>query len=150
MIQTALENNVDLIIHHHPFLFPKPRYSLKNKTKQKYYHMIKKKPIGLLALHTNFDNSRHGMNYMILQKLKATDIKYYHKSAHIFYGVFPDVNLNQIIAQVKKLFNTKFIQYFGSLSVTFKKIIVVAGAGGSFINKIQYEPHLLFITGEMK
>ncbi|MBA7497656.1 GTP cyclohydrolase 1 type 2 [subsurface metagenome] len=60
VLDEALENKVNLIITHHPFLFS----PLKQITKQKnplFFKIITNK-INLLAMHTNYDLAENGLN----------------------------------------------------------------------------------------
>jgi dinuclear metal center YbgI/SA1388 family protein len=69
VIDEAIEKECNLIIAHHPVIFS----GLKNLTGRNYVQRIVQKAIkndlNILAVHTNLDNMRHGVNERIAAKL---------------------------------------------------------------------------------
>jgi dinuclear metal center YbgI/SA1388 family protein len=69
IIEEAIEHNCNLIIAHHPIIFS----GLKNLTGRNYVQRIVQKAIrhdiNILAVHTNLDNMRDGVNARIAAKL---------------------------------------------------------------------------------
>lgn len=61
--EEAINNNVDLIITHHPFFFEEDLEIEFNKYpyKREIYDRMKSTHMGLMTLHTNFDKSPKGM-----------------------------------------------------------------------------------------
>ena len=77
VIDSAIKENCNLIITHHPLLF----YPIKNLDFSKNINagMIKKmikNNITLYSAHTNLDFTKHGVSYQLAKKLKLKNIKF--------------------------------------------------------------------------
>ena len=68
-VEKAVENKVDLIISHHPFIFS-PLKEINNDTVigDKILKLIENK-IAVYSLHTNLDSSEFGLNDFVGEKL---------------------------------------------------------------------------------
>ena len=62
VIDEAIENNIDLIITHHPFIFKKMNKINTMDLKGKLIHKLIKNDIALYSMHTNFDIAYDGLN----------------------------------------------------------------------------------------
>ena len=62
VIEEAIENNIDLIITHHPFIFKKMNKINTQDLKGKLIHKLIKNDIALYSMHTNFDIAYDGLN----------------------------------------------------------------------------------------
>jgi len=62
VIDEAIENNVDLIVTHHPFIFNKMNKINTSDLKGKLIHKLIKNDIALYSMHTNFDIAFDGLN----------------------------------------------------------------------------------------
>ena len=61
-IDEAIENNIDLIITHHPFILKKMNKINTMDLKGKLIHKLIKNDIALYSMHTNFDIAYDGLN----------------------------------------------------------------------------------------
>ena len=147
----ALKRGVEVIICHHPLLFPSPRQVLKMTAKKSLWQQLKRHHVGVFALHTNFDNSPVGMNSYILQQLGVSAAHIQAAPHHLWHGMLPQtLTLQQLIARVKTLFGLSSINYYGKLQQRVQRLVVVAGAGGSAVRWITPHAEAVFITGELK
>ena len=75
VVQEAIDNNINLIVSHHPIIFS----GLKSITGKNYIErvIIKaiKHNISIYAIHTNLDNVLNGVNQKIADKLGLIDLK---------------------------------------------------------------------------
>lgn len=62
VIEEAINNNVDLIITHHPFIFKKMNKINTSDLKGKLIHKLIKNDVALYSMHTNFDIAYDGLN----------------------------------------------------------------------------------------
>lgn len=62
VIDEAIENNIDLIITHHPFIFKKMNKINTSDLKGRLIHKLIKNDIALYSMHTNFDIAFDGLN----------------------------------------------------------------------------------------
>ncbi len=147
VIQQAIAQNIDLIIAHHPFIFPK----INNITDTKYFDAIKNN-IQIYSLHTNFDKASGGTSESLAAKLnfdsqnieRINDFVVVHK-------LKKESNLDDAILKTKIALNIdkiKVVNYTTSKPV--KKIAFCAGAGGSFIPELNNQGIDLYITSDVK
>ena len=70
VVKEAIDNNVDLIVSHHPLIF-KPLKSLNftDDFKSNIIRDLIKNDINVYAIHTNLDSSINGLNDYVLKKL---------------------------------------------------------------------------------
>lgn len=74
VIEVALNNQVDLIISHHPFIYGKRKYVLQDEYKLKLYNILEEHHLPVYSFHTNFDESPNGMNDALASALELEDI----------------------------------------------------------------------------
>jgi dinuclear metal center YbgI/SA1388 family protein len=77
VIETAIKDNCNLIITHHPLLY----YPLKNLDFSKsnraiMIEMLIKNNITLYSAHTNLDFTKHGVSFQLAKKLGLKDIRF--------------------------------------------------------------------------
>jgi dinuclear metal center YbgI/SA1388 family protein len=70
VVDIAITEKVNLIISHHPLIFP---HAIKSITHPKLLRLIKH-DIAVIVAHTNLDMSRHGINTTLADKLGLSDI----------------------------------------------------------------------------
>lgn len=75
VVEEAIENGYNMIISHHPIIF-QPLKSITGKTRSEQV-VIKaiKNDIAIYAAHTNLDNSFHGLNKYIADKLEMRNLQ---------------------------------------------------------------------------
>ena len=62
IIEEAIENKIDLIVTHHPFIFKKINKINTKDLKGRLIHKLIKNDIALYSMHTNFDIAIDGLN----------------------------------------------------------------------------------------
>src|SRR5690554_4860082 len=75
VIDEAIEENIDIIISHHPFIFKAINNITMNDTKGRIINKLIKNDINLYVSHTNMDIAENGLNDMLAKKLKLENIK---------------------------------------------------------------------------
>lgn len=75
VINKAIDENVDLIISHHPFLYGKKSVVLKDDYKKAQYDLLLSKNIPVYSFHTNFDECKNGMNDALANALNLDNIR---------------------------------------------------------------------------
>jgi dinuclear metal center YbgI/SA1388 family protein len=74
-VMEALENQVEMIIAHHPIIFKPIKRIIKNDYTSSLIMKLIKENINVYSLHTNFDNSIDGMSDIIARKLELNSVK---------------------------------------------------------------------------
>jgi len=77
VIESAIKENCNLIITHHPLLY----YPLKNldfskSSRAKMIEKLIKNNITLYSAHTNLDFTKHGVSYQLAQRLSLKNIRF--------------------------------------------------------------------------
>ncbi len=153
VIETAIKENIKLIICHHPFIFAN---SLNDKTisqiKKSLYQKLIKNQINVYVLHTNFDKNLNGMNWLIAKDLKINDIKYFGQDKLAVIGQYSNLTLTEIIKNIKSYFAFDQVKVItNDLEIKINNVLLSSGAGGSVIETIPNNKNIdLLITGEMK
>ncbi len=82
-VDEALKNNVNVIIAHHPLIFPKIS-KVTEKGVGSIIRKLIKHDINLIAMHTNLDHQPKGVSHMIAEQLgfKNTDILIRHHETY--------------------------------------------------------------------
>lgn len=76
ILDNHLENKIDLIITHHPFIFGKRSDVFEeDEIKEKLFHKLEELKLPIFSLHTNFDNADDGMNDVLANKLGLLNIR---------------------------------------------------------------------------
>lgn len=75
VINEAIENNVDLIVTHHPFIFKKMKKINTRDLKGKLIHKLIKNNINLYSMHTNFDIAYDGLNDYFMEVMGFENTK---------------------------------------------------------------------------
>lgn len=76
VVKEAKEKGADMIISHHPLIFKPIKRITNDNYIQRIIQTLIKNDINLYALHTNFDNSIEGMNFLIGNILSLKDIEF--------------------------------------------------------------------------
>ena len=75
VIEEAIENKVDLIITHHPFIFRKMNKINTKDLKGRLIHKLIKNDIALYSMHTNFDIAFDGLNDYFMEVMGFENCK---------------------------------------------------------------------------
>ncbi|BET38008.1 Nif3-like dinuclear metal center hexameric protein [Spiroplasma ixodetis] len=153
VLTEAINNNIDLIISHHPLVFAKDiNQSNISNWKKELYSKILIADINVYSLHTNFDISLVGMNMLMAKELRIKNIHFINEEKLTIVGKFDtQMSLKELINNLKKYFNVANIQLVNN-KLSDNNIVTVAlsaGAGGDIISNLSSNIDLL-ITGEMK
>lgn len=135
----AIENNIDLIISHHPLIFRSyldtPEYL------RMVFQELYRNKISILSLHTNYDNDNNGMNTNFVNKLG-----YQVFSKNEMLVTF--INDNDLIDKLQKQVNIPLRIYNPKDNI--KKTAVLLGAGGFSIEQAIKENCDVLISSEFK
>ena len=75
IVEEAINNNVNLIVTHHPFIFGKMRKITTSDFKGKLIHKLIKNNIAVYSMHTNFDIAFDGLNDYFMEVMGFEDSK---------------------------------------------------------------------------
>ncbi|PAK21408.1 hypothetical protein CJJ23_02030 [Mycoplasmopsis agassizii] len=152
VIDYAIENNLNLIISHHPFIFNnyRKRDFIAYPYKEQIYKKAIKNKIVLYSLHTNYDVDKEGTSFQIAKQIFDDNnfkIKIESKYSTSIY-------LNQDINEIENKLHLKNFKILNSnlkdQNFIFKKLIIFAGSGDySEISELASKDDLV-ITSDIK
>lgn len=151
VLNQAIDNDVELIICHHPIVFASDiNHPSISPWKKQLYQKIIINNINVYSLHTNFDSDDKGMNVLMAQGLKLENLNFLgHDKLAVAGNLKQQLPIFTIIKTVKTYFNVEHLQFIGNHDQIISNIALSCGAGGDSITILPNNIEL-FITGEMK
>ena len=155
-VNYAIENKVDLIITHHPFLFDSIKSIDYNTYDGKIIRALIINNINLYSLHTSLDMAEKGINYQLANKLGIDDYNVLHKvdtdkSGYGGIGEIEAVNIVEFAKYVKESLNCSNVKLFCSYkNKIVKKVAFCGGSGSEFITDAVNLGADVYITGDIK
>lgn len=153
VVEEAIDNNVELIIAHHPLIF-EPLKSVNTDTyKGKIIEKLIKNDIALYVAHTNFDISAYGMNTILANMLNLKNQEVLElTTADEGLGKVGSVNsivMKDYIPIVKETFKVQKARFIGDLNKIVNKVAITGGSGSSNIISASNNNVDLLITGDI-
>lgn len=160
VIEKAIEEKVDLIISHHPFIFGSiKKINTDSLVGRKILELISN-DICVYTLHTNLDASLGGLNDLLAEKLKLAqgkiiDVKIDGEEISgigRYFRIDKKIKLTEFIENLKFLLSLENIIISGKNIETkeISKIAIVNGSGGSYWRQAKSMGAELLITGDLK
>lgn len=155
-IDNAIENNVDMIVTHHPMIFK----GIKNidystVLGRKIIKLIENK-INLYTLHTNLDSALDGLNDYLLKLLDVKEAKIIDENMNgtscgigRIYKLEQEVLIMDYLQFLKEKLDIKNVRLVGNEVLKVKKIAIINGSGMSYWRKVKKLDADLFITGDI-
>jgi len=82
----AIENRVDMIVTHHPFLFNPVKSLREDQFTGKVVSMLIRNKIALYCAHTNLDIAPEGINDVLAKKIKLGDVQILEQTGKRYYN----------------------------------------------------------------
>ena len=168
VVKQAVDNNVDLIISHHPVIFSGLK-KITNETVhgRKLLKLIENK-IAVYSIHTNSDFAINGLNDFIMDKLNLDGEKIIFNE-HEFEDYNPiknkvervhsglarikilneEIRLEDLLERIKDSLGISYVRYVGNKDAYVRKIGLVTGGGSSFMYEVADKIDV-FLTGDLK
>ena len=154
VIEEAKENNVDLIITHHPLIFRKPSSITTDSLQGKKIIELIKNDIALYSSHTNLDSVNEGINHTITKLLgfdnsKILEVNKRDSTAGIgrIAKVDKDITLEQLVTLVKEKLNIQSLRVVKG-NEKISKVAIINGSGQDYIGKAVGKGANCIITGD--
>jgi dinuclear metal center YbgI/SA1388 family protein len=155
-VNVAIEQNVNLIITHHPFIFT-PIKSINYSTYDgQITRDLIKNNINLYSMHTSFDMAEYGVNFDLSQRLGADSYDILHpvnidRSGYGGIANIDPINLVEFSKLVKESLNCKKIKlYCNDENEVISRIAFCGGSGSEFISDAICREANVYITGDIK
>ena len=145
VLEQAITNDCDLVITHHPLIFE----SVKKINNPLILEAIKNN-ICVYCAHTNLDKTYGSTTDALCGVLGLQNlitVEDYVKITHLK----DELALEQLIHSIKQSLNLDTVKLINPGNITIvKNIAILAGGGGSFINKLKDYDIDVYITGDIK
>ena len=153
-VEKAIENNCNLIVTHHPFIYRKIGSIDYNSYFGKMTSLIVKHNISVISAHTNMDKAANGINQRLAEIIGLDNIKILEEDAENAgmgrYGdLQKEMTFGEFCENVKEKLNTS-LRAIGSKDTLIKKAAV---GGGSCIDMAELAMQKncdVFVTGDVK
>ncbi len=157
IVSEAKEKGCNMIVAHHPLIFRKLRHITSEDYVQRCVIDAIKNDITIVAMHTNLDSAKDGVNYMIARKLGLADVEMIDartvcdtEAGIGVAGLLPKpLSAKEFIGKVKDTFHAGCVMTNELLSRPISKIAVCGGSGAFALQKAITAGADAFITGEM-
>lgn len=151
-VDMAIENDCNLIITHHPYLF--------NGTKSidftdSFYNRLEKvikNDISVFAVHTNLDIAEDGLNDNLCQILDIQKTQVLELDKDLGLGRFGDIEKTKakdFAKRVKAILKANELVCYGNMEKEITKVAVCGGAGSSLFDDAISQECDLMITGDV-
>lgn len=154
--QYAVEENIDLIISHHPFFFNSIKKIDLKTYDGKIIKMLINNDINLYSMHTSFDMAEKGVNYDLAERLNLLACQVLHpvnsdKSGYGGIGEISPVNIIEYADYVKEALNADYVKlYCTNANKLVNKVAFCGGSGSEFIQDAINLKADVYVTGDIK
>lgn len=168
VFEKAVEENVEMIITHHPIIFKPLNSVTRLGYKEKLIYDIIRNDIVVYNAHTNLDLAIGGVNHALAQVLGIKDTESLNivykeevnnvnskKNQGITYGygrigVVDEILLLDYLDMIKERLDVEDLIVYGDVNKNIKKVAVCGGSGSSFIHDAFLKGADIYITGDVK
>lgn len=159
VIDFAVQNNVDLIIAHHPIIFSSIKRISEDTLLGKYILKIIENNISVIAMHTNFDAARDGMgdvaaNRLHLRNTSPLEVTFSDEMGELGVGKIGELeasmDFDKFIDLVKSAFELNTLAIYGRENIKgdIKRVAVSPGSGKGMYKYALKKADVL-ITGDI-
>lgn len=158
IVDEAVSKGCNLIVAHHPLIFRRLAHLTGDDYVQRTVVKAVKNDVAIMAMHTNLDNARGGVNFKMAEKLGLNDVQFL-SPAHTVDGVegasgvigrLPEsIPAADFLALLKRVFGVACIQANELLRRPIKTVALCGGAGAFLLDDAIHAGADAFVTGEM-
>ncbi len=164
VVQAACDQQVDLLITHHPLIF-KPLKSIEFHTPiGAVINLAIRHDLAIFAAHTNLDSVPGGLNDILALRFGLKDLKPLAPGPGIELPGAPEnkagigrvgtfdtaMDLKSLARSIKKEMKLKSIKFAGDPKLLVKKAAVCTGSGSSLLKEFFASGAQVYISGDMR
>lgn len=147
-ITKAINNNVDLIVCHHPIIFD----PIKNLSADNSVYRLARNDIALIAVHTPWDMADDGVNFVLANTLALERIEIINTADGgnmIKMGRLQSpMNEPTFCTYIKQKIGVPFVKFVSTKEI-IRKVAVCGGAGAEFMEEVAKYADA-FVTSDVK
>ncbi|MDO4661694.1 MAG: Nif3-like dinuclear metal center hexameric protein [Tissierellia bacterium] len=149
-IEKAIENNCNLIITHHPYLFNATKRIDLRETYYRKLELCLKNDIALFSMHTNLDIAECGVNDNLCKILDIKDTNVLDSSGLGRVGRVDDISAFEFSKKVKEILEANGVIIYGDREKILKVVSVCGGSGASLFDKAIEKNSDAILTADVK
>ena len=151
-VDMAIQNNCNLIITHHPYLFKGTKsIDFTNKFYNRLEKVVKN-DITVFAMHTNLDIAKDGLNDNLCQILEIKNPQVLELDKEVGLGRFGQVNTTKardFANIIKEELKANALVCYGDMEKVINRVGVCGGSGSSLFDDAIVKDCDLMITGDV-
>ena len=158
IIEEAVRRGCNLVVAHHPLIFRGLKAITGQDLVQKTVEKAIMNKVAVIAMHTNMDNVKGGVNYRIAQHLGLQNVEFFaakpnqtgKEAGNGVVGCLPiPLAAKDFINKVKTEFGVHTAACNQLLERPIRKVAICGGAGDFLVDEAVRNGADAFITGEM-
>lgn len=158
VVDEAVSLGCNLIVAHHPLIFHKLSCVSDADFVQRIVIKAIENRITIVAMHTNLDSARGGVNHKMAQKMGLDNVQFIGKRQEAggveggegVMGVLAEaMAADDFIGMLKRVFDVECVQANQLLRRPIKRVALCGGAGSFLLKEAMSTGADAFVTGEM-
>ena len=158
IVDEAIRLGCNLIVAHHPLIFRKLSCISNQNYVQRTVMKAIQNHITIVAMHTNMDSAKGGVNYKIAEKLGLQNLSFIGKEQIVdgvtggegIVGTFAEgLAADDFISLLKRVFEVECVQANQLLRRPIKRVALCGGSGAFLLSEALQAGADAFVTGEM-
>lgn len=158
IVDEAIRLGCNLIVAHHPLIFRKLSCISNQNYVQRTVMKAIQNHITIVAMHTNMDSAKGGVNYKIAEKLGLQNLSFIGKEQIVdgvtggegIIGTFAEgLAADDFISLLKRVFEVECVQANQLLRRPIKRVALCGGSGAFLLSEALHAGADAFVTGEM-
>lgn len=156
VIDEAIRQGVELIITHHPFIFPGIKAINLATPKGKNIEKLIKNDMALYTMHTNYDLASGGMNDVLAAMMKLENVKPLCDDGLGRLGELQQaMNIDCLCDYIQHEWLKDVVSDIRTVEISgksgaIKKVALIGGSGGDYINEAKNAGADVLVTGDIK
>lgn len=153
VVERAIEEDVDLVIAHHPVIFKPLRQLRTDEPGGALLAALLQHDLAVYVAHTNLDQAEEGLNHWLARDLKLQDqrvlIPFQDGPAGLGrVGNIEPMTLGALAKHVERLWGYP-VRIVGQEMHEIARVAVVGGSGGDFVHQAKKAGADVLITGDV-
>ena len=151
IIDNHLENKIDMIISHHPFIFgTRAKILKKDPLKKVLFEKTLTLNIPVYSYHTNFDGGKEGMNDALTRELGLVNIVKLESEPMARGGeLIEEMEIHDFAKYAMKKLNVNYSLLINEGKTIIKKVAIIGGGGWSSYLNAKDEGYDIFVSGDI-
>lgn len=155
VIDEAVRKNCNMIVSHHPLLFHSQKKITTNDYVGRCICKAIRNGVTLYAAHTNLDNAKGGVNFMMAEKMGLQNVRFLvpdvsGSGGSGIIGELPEsMSKEKFVAEVRRIFRAGVARYNDCCRESVRTVALCGGAGSFLVSDAIARKADAFITGEI-